>query len=189
MATPTIHDETTAPEAARPLLDNSKRAFGRIPNLHGVMASSPAHLEAYQTLHRTVIENTAFTPTERTVVWMAINVEHECHYCVPAHTAIAHMDSIDPKIIEALRTTAPLGDAKLEALRDFTLTVLRARGRVSDAELTAFKAAGYEDRHVLDVLLILAQKVMSNYTNHIYDTPVDAAFQKFDWTPNTAKAA
>ncbi|MEM9761533.1 MAG: carboxymuconolactone decarboxylase family protein [Pseudomonadota bacterium] len=185
----TLHTRKTAPEASKPLLDGSVKAFGMIPNLHAVMAESPAHLEAYQSLHGLVVGKSAFDATERTVVWMAINVEHRCHYCVPAHTTIAQMDKVDPGIVEALRTASPLADAKLEALRQFTLKVLRARGHVTAADVEAFKTAGYTDAHVLDVVLILAQKVMSNYVNHIYDTPVDAPFQKNAWTPDDAGQA
>ncbi|MEM7497961.1 MAG: carboxymuconolactone decarboxylase family protein [Pseudomonadota bacterium] len=186
---PTIHPAETAPEGARPLLENSVKAFGMIPNLHAVMASSPAHLEAYQRLHGLVVEKTGFDATERTVVWMAINVEHTCHYCVPAHSTIAQMDKVDPGVVEALRTASPLSDPKLEALRTFSPKLLRERGRVTAADVEAFRAAGYGDAHVLDVVLILAQKVMSNYVNHIFDTPVDAPFQKNAWDPASAKSA
>ena len=125
----TVHTLDTAPEASRPLLEASRRAFGRLPSLHGVMAESPGLLEGYQTLHRLAIEGTAFTPAERTVVWMAVNVRHACHYCVPAHTAIAHREGIDPGVITALRDETPLPDPKLEALRTFALAVVDTRGR------------------------------------------------------------
>ncbi|MEO0820000.1 MAG: carboxymuconolactone decarboxylase family protein [Pseudomonadota bacterium] len=186
---PTIHTVDTAPDASKPLLEDSQRAYGMVPNLHAVMAASPAHLEGYKALHALVVEKTAFTPAERTVVWMAINVEHVCHYCVPAHTTIAKGESIDEAVIEALRNATPLADPKLEALRRFALAVVRERGTVSKAEIDAFKAAGFEDAHILDVLLILAQKVMSNYANHIFETPVDAPFAKNGWDPKSAGKA
>jgi len=185
----TVHDLETAPEASKPLLETSVKAFGRLPSLHGVMAESPALLEAYQRLHRLAIEGTAFTPTERTVVWMAINVYHACHYCVPAHTAIAHMEKIDPAVIEALRDETPLADERLEALRRFTLAVAETRGRPGGEEIARFEAAGYGSRAVLDVVLILSQKVQSNYVNALFDTPTDAAFERFAWTPSAARAA
>ena len=53
--------------------------------------------------------------------------------------------------------------------------------------MEAFPAAGYEQRHVLEIILGLAQKVMSNYTNHIADTPVDPVMQKFAWTPKARR--
>ncbi|MEM6678486.1 MAG: carboxymuconolactone decarboxylase family protein [Pseudomonadota bacterium] len=176
-----IHTAETAPEDARPLLEKSVKSFGMIPNLHAVMAESPAILGAYQQVHGLVVSATAFDATERTVIWQTINVEHSCHYCVPAHTAIAGMDKVDPEIVAALRAARPLADAKLEALRQFTLAVLRARGQVTAGDVEAFQAAGYGERHALEIVLVLAQKVMSNYVNHLFETPVDAPFQKFAW--------
>jgi len=71
---------------------------------------------------------------------------------------------------------------KLQALKDTTLSIVRNRGRISDTELEAFYAAGYGERQVLDIILGIAQKTMSNYTNHIANTPVDEPFQKFTWS-------
>lgn len=181
----TLHDESTAPEASKALLEGSKKAFGMIPNLHRAMAESPELLDAYKHLH-TLFLNTSFTPTEQNVVWLTINVEHACHYCVPAHTAIAHSMQVDPEVIEALRQARPLSDAKLDALRVFTLELLRQRGDVSSEQLATFLDAGYSRQQVLEVLLGVAQKVMSNYLNHIVDTPVDEAFKKFAWQPKQA---
>ena len=175
-----LHDETSAPEAARPLLEGSKKSFGMIPNLHAVMAEAPVLLEAYQTLHRLFSES-SFNADEITVVWQTINVENECHYCVPAHTGIAKSMKVSDEVIDALREETALPDDKLEALRTFTLKVMRQHGNLSEEDVKAFLDAGYQQRHVLDVILGLAQKVMSNYTNHLAETPVDKPFEKFSW--------
>tara|TARA_R110002073_G_scaffold289501_1_gene454393 strand:- start:25 stop:594 length:570 start_codon:yes stop_codon:yes gene_type:complete len=174
------HDHDTAPEASKPLLDNSQKAFGRLPGLHKVMAGSPQVLEGYQLLHRLFTE-TAFDAEEMTVVWQTINVEHECHYCVPAHTGIAKRMKVSDEISNALRDETPLPSAKLEALRSFTLQMLRQRGNVTEAQMQAFFDAGYGHRAVLDVILGLSQKVMSNYINHIAETPLDEPVKPFAW--------
>ncbi|XMO87004.1 carboxymuconolactone decarboxylase family protein [Algibacter sp. AS12] len=181
MTTLKIHDIETAPTEAKHLLENSKKAYGMIPGLHGVLAGSPQILKAYQTLHE-LFTQSSFNEEELTVVWQAINVEHACHYCVPAHTGIAKMMKVDDAITEALRNETPLESSKLEALRTMTLTIVRNRGNVSQADLETFYAAGYEEKHVLDIILGLSQKTISNYTNHIANTPVDAAFEKFAWS-------
>ncbi|WP_417247873.1 carboxymuconolactone decarboxylase family protein [Celeribacter sp.] len=180
-------DETTAPAAAVPLIQKSQAAFGRLPGLHAVMARAPALLEGYQVLHRLFAENTSFDADEKTVVWQAINVYHECHYCVPAHTGIAKAMKVDDAISDALRDETPLPTPKLEALRTFTLAMAESRGNPTEAELEAFYAAGYGEEQVLEVVLGLAQKLMSNYTNHLADTPVDAPMQKFAWTPKSKR--
>jgi len=180
MTTLKIHDIETAPEGSKTLLENSQKAYGMIPGLHGVLAASPELLKAYQELHQLFTE-TSFNNDELTVVWQTINVEHGCHYCVPAHTGIAKMMKVDDAIIDALRNQTPLADAKLEALRTLTLSITRNRGNVSQADLEAFYTAGYGEQQVLEIILGLSQKVISNYTNHIANTPVDEAFQKFAW--------
>ncbi|MFD2915471.1 carboxymuconolactone decarboxylase family protein [Psychroserpens luteus] len=181
MTTLKVHNIETAPEGSKALLEQSLKANGMIPGLHGVLAGAPGILEAYQTIHKLFTE-TSFNKDELTVVWQTINVEHECHYCVPAHTAIAKMMKVDDAITEALRNETPLEDSKLEALRTLTLAITRNRGHVSQEELAAFYAAGYGEQQVLEIILGLSQKVISNYTNHIANTAVDAPFKPFAWS-------
>ena len=180
MTTFTLHDETTAPEASKPLLAKAKASMGMVPNLFAVMAEAPSLLEAYQTVHE-LFANSSFDKDELTVVWQTINVENACHYCVPAHTGIAKSMGVDDAITNALRDKTPLPNARLEALRDFTLSIVRDRGNVDEAKVQAFLDAGFTKRQVLEVILGYAQKVMSNYTNHLANTPVDKPFQQFEW--------
>lgn len=175
------HDLDTAPEASKPLLEKSQKAFGRLPGLHKVMAESPQALEGYQVLHKLFTE-TDFDADEMTVVWQTINVENECHYCVPAHTGIAKMMKVSDDLSNALRDEAALPSDKLNALRTFTLRMLRGRGNVSEAQMKEFFDAGYGHRAVMDVILGLAQKTMSNYINHVAETPIDDAFKPLAWT-------
>lgn len=181
MSTFTLHDQNSAPEAAKPLLENSQKAFGMIPGLHAVMAEAPGLLEGYQVLHGLFL-NSSLSADEKTVVWQTINVEHACHYCVPAHTGIAKSMKVSDEVSNALRDETPLPTAKLEALRDFTLAMVRQRGELEPKQLQDFYAAGYTQQNVLEVILGLSQKVMSNYTNHIAQTPIDEPFKQFAWT-------
>ena len=178
----TLHTIDTAPQAAKPLLEKSQQAFGMVPNLHAVMAQAPTLLEGYQILHE-LAQKTSFNAEELTVVWQAINVEHGCHYCVPAHTGIAKSMKVRNDLIEELRNNETLSDAKLNVLKQTVLAVTRGRGHIENAQLEAFYAAGYEHQQLLEIILILAQKVMSNYTNHVANTPVDKPFEMFAWQP------
>lgn len=175
-----LHTEESAPEASKPLLADSKKTYGMIPGLHAIMAEAPGLLEGYRVIHN-LFSNSSFNNDELTVVWQTINVEHECHYCVPAHTAIAKSMRVNDEISNALRDETPLPNERLEALRSFTLDVVRNRGNVDETSIQAFLNAGFTKRHVLEVILGLSQKVMSNYVNHLAHTPVDAPFQKFAW--------
>ncbi len=176
-----FHDVDSAPEESKPLLAASIKNYGRLPGMHRVMAESPKAFEAYQHLHQSFVSS-SLNPEELTVVWQTINVENECHYCVPGHTLIAKIMKVDESITESLRNETPLADPKLEALRAFTLRLIRQRGFVSDEHVQEFLDAGFSHQTVLDVILGLAQKTMSNYINHIAKTPLDDATSGFNWT-------
>lgn len=176
----TLHDVNSAPDASKPLLENSLQGFGMIPNLHAVLAESPQALEAYKTLTKLFLE-TSLSSNEKHVLWLTINVANRCHYCVPAHTMLAKKDNVPDEIITALRENRELPDTKLNALRNFALAIVEQRGEVADSDIKAFLDAGFDHRNVLDVMLGVAHKTLSNYTNHITHTPVDEAFKKFAW--------
>lgn len=179
----TTHTVETAPEGSQPLLEKSVKAWRRIPNLHAIMAESPQTLQAYHDLHD-LFTQTSLTAEERTVVWLTVSVANECHYCVPAHTAIAHVDKLEQPLIDALRSGESLADAKLDSLRQFTLALVKKNGQVSDEEQAAFLAAGYTPKHALEVIVGIAQKTISNFVNHLTPTPLDDFAKKYAWTPS-----
>ncbi|MGE0917369.1 carboxymuconolactone decarboxylase family protein [Trichlorobacter lovleyi] len=175
-----IHNVDSAPEGSKEILANYKKRNGMIPNLFGVLAEAPDLLEAYVSLHQW-FQSSSLNAEELTVVWQTINVEHNCTYCVPAHTGVAKMMKVDPALTEALRNQEPMPTDKLQVLQNTTLAVVRKRGELSKDEVEAFYAAGYGQRQLLEIILGLSQKVISNYVNHIAETPIDRAFEKFAW--------
>lgn len=176
----TIYAIDDAPAEARPILEGAKKEMGMVPNLYGAMAESPAILKGYKELSA-LFTQSSLNADEVTVVWQTVNVENACHYCVPAHTAIAKQMGVSDDITQALRDEKPLADAKLQALRTFTLAMVRERGNPDDATLNAFFSAGYDKQAVLDVILGIAMKTLSNYTNHVAKTPLDESFKPLAW--------
>ena len=175
-----LHDETTAPEAALDGLATTRKNFGMIPNLEKVMASAPPLLKGYAVLWD-LFDQTTLSPIERQVVYMTANYENECDYCIPWHSVLAKKAGLDAKSIEALRTGGPLMDRKFEALRTYARSLIANRGKVSEAELKAFLDAGYSEIQAMEVIIGLAVKVMSNYTNSIAGTPLDREVERFRW--------
>ncbi|MDZ7790651.1 MAG: carboxymuconolactone decarboxylase family protein [Xanthomonadales bacterium] len=171
----TVHDKSSAPAEARALLEKAESAYGFVPNLLGIMAESPAMLEAYMTMNQ-IFEKTDFSASEQQVVLLAVSEDNECGYCKAAHTAIAAMQGVPEDVARAAADGSEIGDSRLEALRRFTGKVVSSRGNPSDADVSAFLDAGYERRHVLDVLVGVGMKTLSNYTNHIAETPLDEQF-------------
>ncbi|MGV2293185.1 carboxymuconolactone decarboxylase family protein [Trinickia sp. YCB016] len=178
----------TAPATSKAGLEDAKKKFGFVPNLQSHMAESPALLAGYAALQG-LFANSTLTPEEQQVVYMTANFENNCHYCMAGHSVRAGMIKMDPAVIAALRAGEPLPDAKLEALHRFATVVLRERGFASDADVEAFLAADYTRRNVLEVVLGVAAKVMSNYTNHIVHTQYDPFMKGNEWTKPVTAAA
>ncbi|MHB0969790.1 MAG: carboxymuconolactone decarboxylase family protein [Thermoanaerobaculia bacterium] len=177
----TIHTSESAPEQSRGQLQQVAKSFGMIPNLAGVLAEAPAALEAYFTLGR-LVDETSFTPVERQVVLLSVSAENGCEYCVAAHSAIAGMQKVPGDVVQAIRDGHAIADPKLEALRRLTTAVVAKRGRLDEDDLARFHAAGYGNRQLLEVIVGVGMKTISNYVNHVAETPLDAPFAKLAWT-------
>lgn len=182
-----LHSKDTAPEATHPHFDASLKQFGMIPNLYGVMANAPVVLEAYRSLGALFMGGPHMTldPTEQQVVLLATSYENQCSYCMGAHSAIAGMMNIDQSIIEALRDGTPIEDPRLEALRRLAAAITQTRGWPDEAIVRHFLDVGYTQEQVLEVILGVTMKTLSNYVNHMAGTPLDEAFKPAAWTsPN-----
>lgn len=180
-----IHTQQTAPEASQATLAEVEKAYKFIPNLMGTLAESPLAVSAYFHLSGLIQSKSSLTPQEQQVVMLAVSFENGCEYCMAAHSAGGQRAQVPPATIQALRDGQPPGDAKMAGLVKFTREVVKQRGWVSDEALNEFLSAGYTRSHVLDVIVITALKTISNYANHIAETPLDAAFAGLKWTrPN-----
>lgn len=176
-----IHSVTSAPASARPILDAAQKGMGMVPNLYATMAGAPALLATYVDTAR-AFDSTSLSATERQIVLLATSRENGCAYCVAAHTVIAGMQSVPKDVVEAVRTGAPLKDAKLEALRQFVEAVVNSRGRPPESAIESFQFAGYGSQQALEVVLGVGLKTLSNYTNHLAHIPLDAAFAPAAWS-------
>jgi uncharacterized peroxidase-related enzyme len=173
-----IHSIHTAPTASKEALQWYHDNFGMVPNLAGVMAESPALLLSYWQTQNNLLQRGALTPREVNIVETVVAHHNRCQYCVAGHTAFGTtpvFGNTDAEL-QAIRHDADLGDAKLNALRDFTVRVLEKQGRMATSQLEAFLQHGYTRAQAMDVVACIAVKVMSNFTNQLALTPIDAAF-------------
>jgi len=183
-----IHTVETAEASAAEMLGSIEKVYGFIPNLFGIFAESPATLKAYMTIGR-IFDESSFSATERQLIILAASRYNECNYCMAAHTVVAGMQKVPTDVVEAIREDRPIGDKKLEALRTFTTAVVEKRGWVSENDVSAFVAAGYSNAQILEVILGVSFKTLSNYTNHIADTLLDDAFVQKIWSPAARQIA
>ena len=173
----------SANEAQKPLLENSLKNMGMIPNMYANMVNSPGLMETYAIGYDRFRKNSGFSPVEQEVVFVTISVLNGCEYCTAAHSFIAdNWSKVPTEVTDAIRNGEEIPDAKLKALSDFTRVLFDKRGNSCQEEAQAFLAAGYQEKQVLEIILALAVKTLSNYPNHIFQTPMDEAFSSRKWS-------
>lgn len=179
---PALDDSEADPLAAGRLRD-AQAKLGFVPNMYGVMANSPGLFDTYVHGYERFRTLSGFTPAEQEVVLLAVSRENGCTYCVAAHSFVAdRMSGVPEAVTDAIRGGQPIPDARLAALHDFARTMVAKRGLPDKAEVDAFLAAGYSERQILEIVLAIAVKTLSNYANHLFHTPVDEAFACRAWT-------
>lgn len=167
----------TASEKSRPLLEKVQKTFKFIPNLFGVLANSPVLLEGYLGLEGT-FEKGSLSAVERQIVLLTASVENSCMYCTAAHsTVLKAFLHVPAEFVSAVRSNLPLPDPKLNTLAALTKEIVSQRGHVEAQTVDNFLAAGYRKDQILEVLVGVALKTMSNYLDHISPTELDQAFQ------------
>lgn len=176
-----VHDVENAPEESRDALRAVGDKLGFVPNVLRVMAEAPAAVKAYATV-ADLFSQTSLSPQEQQVVLLSVAVENRCHYCVAAHTAGLLGAGGEAADANAIRRDDEPGNDRLAALSRFTRRLVRERGWVGGEPLDAFLEAGFEQRHVFEVLVGVTMKTLSNYTNHMAETPLDGPLKKFEWS-------
>lgn len=188
MSTFTLYTPESAPEGARETLAKVQKNYGFMPNLLAGLAEAPAALHGYIALSDQ-FGKTSLSAAEQQVVLLATSVFNECQFCVAAHSYLArNVAKLDEASITALRSGGDLPDARLNALTQFARAVVGKRGWVNGPALDAFLAAGFSRAHVLEVILGVTTKTLSNYANHVLETPTNPQFAADAWQPN-GKAA
>ncbi|MEV6055848.1 carboxymuconolactone decarboxylase family protein [Streptomyces sp. NPDC052107] len=173
--------EADPDSAVAAALARAKAQTGMIPNMYARMANVPGLLDTYLSGYNAFRRNSGFTPAEQETVLLTISRVNGCTYCVAAHSALADMNKVPTEVTDALRDGKPLPDARLDALSEFTAVMVESRGLPTAAQVDAFLAAGYAETDILHVLLAVSVKTISNYTNHLFHTPVDEMFAHRAW--------
>ena len=175
-----VYDITNAPSDSRVDLEKIKLNHGNIPNAHAIMAESPSLLKGHTAL-KELFSKTSLNKQERTIVLLTASRENASSYDTAVYSGTAEKHNVPAEVIEAVRAGAPLKDRKLGALRSFTAEVVNKRGQVDESEVKSFLDAGYTRANILEIVLAVGMATLSNYTNLIAKTPLDAQFEPKVW--------
>ena len=160
-----------APAAAHAQLDALQAKLGGLPNLFRTLAHAPAALDAYVKLSGASAGGT-LSAKQREQIALVVGEANGCDYCIAAHGAIGAMVGLTPAQVDAARH-GRASDPRDAALLVLARRIVETRGHVPTSELDAFKAAGFDDGAILEVLVAVVLNVFTNYTNHLARTEID----------------
>lgn len=164
---PTREEVSPANQA---LFDNLKKGLGMVPNLYATLAHSENALGSYLALQNA---KSSIAGKAREVVNLVVSQVNTCEYCLAAHTVIGKMAGFsDQQVLEIRGGTASF-DAKLDALARLTKGIASQRGKVDDSLVDAFFAAGWTKENLVDVIVTIGDKTVTNYLHSVTQVPVD----------------
>lgn len=152
------------------IFDQMQKSFGTVPNLYATFAINDTALGDYLALQN---RKSTLRTKEREIINLVVSQINECKYCVPAHTVIAKMSGFSDEQILEIRKAEVTFDAKFDALAKFVKEVTINRGNPSDVATQALFAAGYNQANVIDIMMVIGDKIISNYLHNFTQIPVD----------------
>ncbi|MFD0799149.1 carboxymuconolactone decarboxylase family protein [Maribacter chungangensis] len=164
---PTREEVTVANQA---IFDNLNNALGFVPNLYATYAHSQNALGNYLALSGA---KTSLNAKQKEVVNLAVSQVNECLYCLAAHTAIGKMNGFNDAQILELRAGQASFDHKLDALAKLAKNMTENRGATDAAVVTDFLNAGWTKEHLIDTIVLVGDKTISNYLHKTTNVPVD----------------
>jgi AhpD family alkylhydroperoxidase len=176
-----IHTIESAPEQSQPALEGLQQNFGRIPNLAATMATAPplvnSFVAAFANFH-----GGAFDNADKQVLLLTNAVTNGCRWAVAFHSTLALGEGVSADDVQSIRAGSTPSTPRFAALSTLTRTLIEQRGHLDDGDLDRFTAAGFDDRHVLEVIAGVAVSTMANYTGNITDPPLEQIFEAQAWS-------
>ncbi|MBG6128575.1 putative peroxidase-related enzyme [Aquimarina sp. EL_43] len=152
------------------IFDNLNKALGFVPNLYATYAHSDTALENYLNFSNA---KTSLSAKEKEVVNLAVSQVNDCIYCLSAHTAIGKMNGFTDEQILELRAGRASFDTKLNALAGLAKNITENRGKANQDVVNNFLNAGYSKGNLIDTIVLVGDKTISNYIHSTTQVPVD----------------
>ena len=176
---PALTSDNASP-VQQEVLEAVKRDTGFIPNMYANMVHVPGVLNTYLHGYRSFRKDSGFTPAEQEIVFLAISKINGCKYCTAAHSMIADkMSGVPHDTLQEIRSDNPISNEKFRALFALTQDLVKNLGQASQAKVQNFLNAGYSETQILNIILAISVKVLSNYTNHAFATELDDRFSAY----------
>ncbi|MBD3906615.1 MULTISPECIES: carboxymuconolactone decarboxylase family protein [Flavobacteriales] len=152
------------------IFDNLQKGLGFVPNLYAYYAKNETALGDYLALQN---RKSTLKAKEREVINLVTSQINGCKYCQSAHTALGKMNGFTEDQIIELRKGSASFDSKLDALVKFTASVVENKGNATQESKDTFFEVGYTEANLIDVIIVVGDKVISNYIHNLTGFSID----------------
>jgi len=170
MKTFTVPTREEVSPANQVLFDTLQKKLGKVPNLYAAMAYSENALNAYLTLQSS---RSSLTAKEKEIINLVTSQVNDCEYCLAAHTAIGKLNGFTDNHILEIRTGSISFNSKFNALAALTKSFVENSGKADPAIVNNFFEAGYTKENLVDTIVLIGDKVITNYLHQVTKVPVD----------------
>jgi AhpD family alkylhydroperoxidase len=167
--------------ANQAIFDQLKKSLTFVPNLYATLAHSENALGSYLAFQNA---KSSITGKAREVVNLVVSEVNGCEYCLAAHTVIGGMVGFSGEQIIEIRSGRATFDSKLDALARLTRNIAINRGHADQSFVEAFFAAGWTKENLVDAIVVIGDKTVTNYLHGATKVPVD-----FPAAPKLMKSA
>ena len=152
------------------IFDKLQKGVGFVPNLSAFFAKSETALGDYLAFQN---RKSTLSNKEKEVVNLVTSQINGCRYCQSAHTFLGKLHGFSDEQILELRKGAASFNPKLDALAKFTASIVNNKGHVADDIKEDFFAAGYTEANLVDLIIVVGDKIISNYLHNLTHLPID----------------
>ncbi|SOE94107.1 alkylhydroperoxidase AhpD family core domain-containing protein [Burkholderia sp. D7] len=156
--------------ANQAIFDKLKSSLGTVPNLYATLAHSEHALGSYLAFQNA---KSSITGKAREIVNLVVSQVNACEYCLAAHTVIGKMNGFTDEQILEIRSGRASFDAKFDALARLVKNITINRGHADQVLVDAFFAAGWTKGNLVDVIVVIGDKTVTNYLHGTTRVPVD----------------
>lgn len=154
----------------RAIFDQLEGKLSFVPNLYATLAHSENALGSYLAFQNA---KSSITGKAREVVNLVVSEVNSCDYCLAAHTVIGGMVGFTPDQMLEIRCGRAGFDTKLDALAKLVRNIALNRGHADQKLVAAFFAAGWTKENLVDAIVVIGDKTVTNYLHATTLVPVD----------------
>lgn len=173
---------TTPPSSASGIASeiyiSIKKAAGMVPNVYATIGTHcPTGLKAILEFDK-IIEESTLSKSEIEAIRLKVSLTAGCDYSIAAHVFLGQFAGLSPTTILNMKTSQPTKIAKLDTLLDFVFILINSKGVVNLSSLQSLFNAGYTEKNLIEICLVITSTTFINLVNKINNTPID--FPQFD---------